>query len=152
MTSSGLQERLVRGRSASGGNPRMRRLDELSDDQSTEGDPDDTASMGPVRQLHRTYSLNEAKLQCMRVRQTSFEMPSDLPLVGKVRTRRWSTSWRIPMGEWTLLSWPCWVGGGGELKGNSPTNAVNHQVIDHAIKVWRAQMGFYSSFDQLTAL
>ncbi len=33
----------------------------------------------------------------------------------------------------------------------SPTHAVNRQVIDHAIKVWRAQMGFYSSFDWLTA-
>ena len=35
--------------------------------------------------------------------------------------------------------------------GLSPTHAVNGQVIDHAIKVWRAQMWFYSSFDWLTA-
>ncbi len=34
----------------------------------------------------------------------------------------------------------------------SPTDAVNCQVIDNAIKIWRAQMGFYSSFDWLTAL
>ena len=28
----------------------------------------------------------------------------------------------------------------------SPAHAVNHQVIDHAIKVWRAQMGFLQWF------
>ena len=33
-----------------------------------------------------------------------------------------------------------------DAKRRSPTHAVNRQVINHAIKVWRAQMGFYTGW------
>ena len=93
------------GRSASGDSaaPRMPSLVEGVDGKGFEEEPMDETelSSGRVRKMTRRYSLNEEKLRGIRVRQTSFEGMSDneMPQLGRVRTRRWSTSWRIPMGE-----------------------------------------------------
>ena len=100
-----LEHRSRHGRSISGDSaPRMQPLMEGSDgknlkDEGTAGTSE--LNGGRVRKMTRRYSLNEDKLKCMRVRQTSFEAISDneMPQLGRVRTRRWSTSWRIPMGE-----------------------------------------------------
>ena len=91
------------GRSVSGDNPpRMKPLIE-GQNVDEEGAPETEylRGTGRMKKMTRRYSLNEEKLRCMRVRQTSFEVISDdeMPQLGRVRTRRWSTSWRIPMGE-----------------------------------------------------
>ena len=82
--------------------PRMKPLIEGQNvDEEGPLETEDLRGSGRMKKLTRRYSLNEEKLRCMRVRQTSFEVISDeeMPQLGRVRTRRWSTSWRIPMGE-----------------------------------------------------
>ena len=82
--------------------PRMKPLIEGQNvDEEGAPEAEDLRGSGRMKKLTRRYSLNEEKLRCMRVRQTSFEVISDgeMPQLGRVRTRRWSTSWRIPMGE-----------------------------------------------------
>ena len=108
------------GRSVSGDNaPRMKPLFEGEGnvpDEEEGGAPGGAEGLrgtgtgggvGRGKKMTRRYSLNEEKLRCMRVRQTSFEVISDdeMPQLGRVRTRRWSTSWRIPMGESITSKW-----------------------------------------------
>ena len=89
------------GRSVSGDNPpRMKPLIEGQNvDEEGAPETEDLRGSGRMKKMTRRYSLNEEKLRCMR--QTSFEAINDdeMPHLGRVRTRRWSTSWRIPMGE-----------------------------------------------------
>ena len=89
------------GRSVSGDNPpRMKPLIEGQNvDEEGAPETEDLRENGRMKKMTRRYSLNEEKLRCMR--QTSFEAINDdeMPQLGRVRTRRWSTSWRIPMGK-----------------------------------------------------
>ncbi len=92
------------GRSVSGDSAvasRMRTVPENADGDANPATPSTSSRNEKTMRVTRAYSLNEQKLRCMRVRQTSFEAPlEDLPTVGKVRTRRWSTSQKVPMGEY----------------------------------------------------